>query len=201
MNRTNFSRYRWRVLALLMSLLNARGACGYDFPLSESALRDAYFLGSKGPGQGLAFLAEYTHTVKELTVGACTSAVGVETPFAHVAIHASKTLNYSAQDAVKEFLGKPAVFRMHLDICYLEGAAENAIKVTVLQNKKILRWMSENRSAYYPPSDETTQVSNNGERIDLEFPADRIDSSELIIRIDTPDDQHAETVFALESLR
>ena len=201
MNCTNFSRHGWRVLALAMSLLNARGACGYDFPLSDSAIRDAYFLGSKGPGQGQAFLGEYTHAVKELNVDGCTSAVSLETPFAHVAIHASKTLNYSAQDAVKEFLGKPAVFRMHLDICYLEGAAENAIKVTVLQNEKSVRWTSENRSAYYPPSDESTQVSNNGERIDLEFPADRIDSSELTIRIDTPDDQHAETVFALESLR
>lgn len=131
---------------------------------------------------------------------ACTSEISLETPFAHVAIHASKAVNYSAQDAVKEFLGKPAVFRMHLNICYLAGAPKNAIRVTVIQNKKTIQWSSEKRSAYYPPSDETTQVSNNGERIDLEFPADRIDSSELTIRIDTPDG-HAETVFALESLR
>jgi len=201
MNCTNFSRYRWQVLALLMSLLNARGACGYDFPLSESAIRDAYFLASKGPSQGSNFLGGYTHAVNQLKVGACTSAISLETPFAHVAVHASKAVNYSAQDAVKEFLGKPAVFRIHLDICYLAGAPENAIKVTVLQNKKSVRRMSENRSTYYPPSDESTQVSNNGERIDLEFSPDRIDSSELTIRIDTPDLQHAETVFALESLR
>jgi hypothetical protein len=67
-------------------------------------------------------------------------------------------------------------------------------KLAVLQNKKSVRWTSENRSAYYPPSDESTQVSNNGERIDLESPADRIDSSELTIRIDTPDSQQGETV-------
>jgi hypothetical protein len=125
----------------------------------------------------------------------------VETPFAHVAAHASRAVNYSAQGAVKEFLGKPAVFRMHLDICYLEGAPENAVKIAVLQNKKSVRWTSENRSAYYLPADEFTQASNNGERIDLVFPGDRIDSSELTIRIDTPDSQHAETGFALESLR
>ena len=198
MNCTNSGRCRWRVLGFF---LIASGAWGYDFPLSESAIRDAYFLGSEGPGQGRAFLGEYTHAVNELKVGACTSAVSVETPFAHVAVHASKTVNYSAQQAVKEFLGKPAVFRMHVDICYLEGAPENAVKVTVLQNKKSVRWTSENRSAYYPPSDESTQVSNNGECIDLEFPAERIDSSELTIRIDTPDGQHGETVIALESLR
>jgi hypothetical protein len=201
MNWTNFSRYRWRVLALSMSLLNARGACGYDFPLSESAIRDAYFLGTKGPSQGSIFLGQYTHAVNQLKVGACTSAISLETPFAHVALHASKAVNYSAQDAVKEFLGKPAVFRVHLEICYLQRAPENAIKITVQQNKKTIQRTSENRSAYFPPSDESTQVSNNGERIDLEFPADRIDLSELTIRIDTPDGQHAQAVFALEFLR
>ncbi len=125
----------------------------------------------------------------------------METPFAHVARHASQAPNYSAQDAVKEFLGKPVVFRIHLEICYLAGAPENAIKVSVLQNKKSIRWTSENRSSYFPPADESTQVSNNGERIDLEFPADRIVSSELTVRIDTPNDQHADAVFALETLR
>src|SRR6266849_2488997 len=75
MNCTNLSRYRWRVLALSMSLLTARGACGYDFPLSESAIRDAYFLGTKGPSQGSIFLGEYTHAVNQLKVAACTSAI------------------------------------------------------------------------------------------------------------------------------
>ncbi len=201
MNRSKFGRYGWRVVALSMSLVIARGACGYDFPLSESAIRAAYFLGIKGPSQGSTFLSEYTHAVNQFKVGACTSEISLQTPFAHVAVHASKAVNYSAQDAVKEFLGKPSVFRVHLDICYLAGAPENTIKLTVLQNKKSIHWTSENRSAYYPTSDESTQVSNNGERIDLEFPADRINSSELTIRIATPDGQHADAVFALESLR
>jgi hypothetical protein len=78
---------------------------------------------------------------------------------------------------------------------------QNAVKIAVLQNKKSVQWTSENRSAYYPPSDQSTHVSNHDERIDLEFPADRIDSSELTIRIDTPDSQHGKTVFALKSLR
>jgi len=122
MNRTNFTRYRWRALAFAASPLMVRGACGYDFPLSESAIRDAYFLGSKGPSQGQAFPGAYTHAVNALKVS-------VETPFAQIAVQASKAVNYSAQDAMKEFLGKPAALRMHLDICYLAGAPENAIKI------------------------------------------------------------------------
>jgi len=47
----------------------------------------------------------------------------------------ARLLNYGAQDAAKAFLGKPVVFRMHLDICYLAGAQENAIRVSVLQQQ------------------------------------------------------------------
>jgi hypothetical protein len=139
--------------------------------------------------------------VNQSKLGACTSAISLETPFAHVALHASKALNCSAQDAVKEFRGKPAVFRVHLDICYLAGAAENAIKVVVLQNEKSIQWTCENRLGYFPPGDRFARVSNNGERIDLEFPAERIDSCTLTIRIDTPVGQHSTAVFDLESLR
>ena len=57
MNWTNLSRYRWRVLALSMSLLNARGTCGYDFPLSESAIRDVYFWEQKGRARAAYFRA------------------------------------------------------------------------------------------------------------------------------------------------
>ncbi len=131
-----------------MAVLIGRAARGYDFPLSQTAIRDAYFLGTKGPSSGSAFLGEYTHKVNQLKVGAWMSEIGLETPFAHVAIHASKAVNYSAQDAGKEFLGKPVVFRMHLDICYLSGAPENAIRVTVLQNNKTIQWTSENRTPF-----------------------------------------------------
>jgi len=194
------SKYALRFLALSLSFAIVGTAAGYDSPLSEIAIRDAYFLGNKA-GQGGAFLAEYNRAIPELKAGSCVSGVRVETPFAHVAVHASQAHNYSAQDAVKEFFGKPAFFRIHLEICYEVGAPENSIRIKVVQNKKSIQWSSESRSAYYPLADELTQVSNNGERIDLEFPAERLESSELAIRIDTPDAQHAETLLPLQTLR
>jgi hypothetical protein len=126
-------------VALLMSVLIASGAWVYDFPLSKSAIREAYFWEPKDRARAALFVGDYTHAVNELKLGACTSGISLETPFAHVAIHASQAVDYSAQDAVKEFLGKPVVFRMHLEICYLAGAPENAIKVTVIQHKKTER--------------------------------------------------------------
>jgi hypothetical protein len=63
------------------------------------------FWEARGPAR-VGFSGEYTRAANELKVRACTSSVSVETPFAHVAIHASKAVNYSAQYAVKEFLGK-----------------------------------------------------------------------------------------------
>jgi hypothetical protein len=43
-----------------------------------------------------------SHTIPELKVGRFTSDVTLETPFSQVAVHASRTLGYIAQDAVKE---------------------------------------------------------------------------------------------------
>ena len=65
------------------------------------------------------------------------SRVRIETPFLQVAAHASRALNYNAQDAVKDFYDKPVVFRMTLEICYMVDAPKpNSVRITVTQNGK-----------------------------------------------------------------
>jgi hypothetical protein len=49
--------------------------------------------------------------------------------------------------------------------------------------------------------DELATLPANGERVRLEFKSSQIDSSTLIILIDTPDKQHAEVNFDLQTLR
>jgi hypothetical protein len=114
---------------------------------------------------------------------------------------AGKSPNYSSQDAVEHFYGKPLVFRVYLDICYKPKAPLNAIKVRVMQNKKELVPLSAESSPYYPRIDELATLPANGERVRLEFKSDQIDSSMLSIRIDTPDNQQGEVEFDLQGLR
>jgi hypothetical protein len=69
------------------------------------------------------------------------------------------------------------------------------------QNKKSPQCVSQNRSAYSPLADESTPVANNGERIAVEFPPNRIDSSDLTVRMHTPDGQHSALIIHLQTLR
>ena len=189
-------------LALLLVPFLAFLVSAYDdIPNSASAIRDAYFLGTRRGGVTPDLIAPYAHWIPELKEGTCTSQARLETPFLQVADYAGKEPNYSSQDAVKEFYGKQMVFRVYLDICYKPSAPLNAIKVKVFQNKKEIIPLSAESNPYVPRVDELATLPANGERVRLEFKSGQIDSSTLTIRIDTPDKQHAEVDFDLQTLR
>jgi hypothetical protein len=189
-----------QITTLLLATVLSVPAYAYDYPLSPEAIREAYFLGTRQTSLGTDFLAQYTRDVP-LKAGAFTSSVKIETPFSQVALHASRTLGYNAQDAVRDFFDKPALFRIRLDICYKTDAPVNGIKIKVMQNKKEIVADSLDSSPYYPATDKRTHLPSIGEQLRLEFRAEKIDSSPLTILIDTPDGQHAETEFALQTLR
>lgn len=191
-----------RFLVVALGLLLALPAGAYDFPLTSNAIRDAYFLGKQQSGLGTVFLARYSHSIPELKVDPYTSRVRIETPFFQVAEQVSRTLNYSAQDAVKDFYGKPAVLRMYLEICYeADAPLPNSVRISVIQKNKPIAPLSEKRSAFFPPTDAYTRVPNLGEKVTLEFDPGKFDSSALTIQIGTPDGQHAEYVFEMQAIR
>jgi hypothetical protein len=197
LNRTLF---RWFALSLAMSL--SLSLSGYDdIPTSESAIRDAYFLGSRQGSLTPEFLARYAHWISELKDGTCTSQVRLETPFIQVANYASQASNFSSQDVVKHFYGRQMMFRVYLNICYKPSARLNAIKVKVFQNKKQIIPLTSESNPYVPRITELAALPADGEQIRLEFKSNQIDSSTVTFRIDTPDEQHAEVSFDLQALR
>ena len=189
-------------LALLLALLLTVPLSAYDdIPTSGNAIRDAYFLGTRQGNLTPEFLAHYAHWIPELKEGTCTSQVRLETPFLQVADYASKAPNLSSQDAMKRFYGTQMFFHVYLDICYKPNAPLNAIKIKVLQNKKEIVPLSTESNPYVPRVDELATLPANGARVRLEFKSNQIDSSTLLFRIDTPDEQHAEVNFDLQILR
>ncbi|MGB2675767.1 MAG: hypothetical protein WCE53_05300 [Candidatus Acidiferrum sp.] len=199
--RSTYGKDSLKVLAIVLGVLLAMPAGAYDFPLSSNAIRDAYFLANREGGLGDQFLANYRHTIPELHVAEFTSFVRIETPFAQVALQSSRTMNYSAQDAVREFSGKPLSFRIHMEINYKPDAPPDAIKIKLIQGKKEIVADSVERSPFYPPTDEYTRLPSIGETMDLELKPEKIDSSTLTIQIDTPDGQHAECMFEMQAIR
>jgi hypothetical protein len=172
-----------------------------DISTSANAIRDAYFFGTRQGSLTPEFLARYAHWIPELKEGTCTSQVRIETPFLQIADYASTASNFSSQDAVKQFYGKQMVFRVYLDICYKPNAPLNAVKIKVFQNKKEIPPLSAESNPYVPRVTKLTTLPANGERVRLEFKSNQIDSSTLVIRIDTPDEQHAEVSLDLQTLR
>ena len=202
MNLPHQVKAKFKFLYLFLALAIALPTAAYDFPLSQDAIRDAYFLGKQQNGLGTDFLAKYSRSIPELRVDPYISRVRIETPFFQVAEHAGRALNYSAQDAVKEFYGKPIMFWLYLEICYeVDAPLPNAVKFRLTQKNKAISPLSEERSAFFPPSDPYSQVSNLGETIKLELDPAKLDSSTLTILVDTPDGQHAECTFDLQTLR
>jgi hypothetical protein len=188
--------------ALFVLLLLAPAAWGFDYPLSSQAIREAYFQGKREAGLGTEFLAKYSLSIPELKVEPYVSRVRIETPFLQVAEHASKVLSYSAQDAVKDFYGKPMVLRMYLEICYeVDAPLPSLVRISVTQNNKQLTVLSDERTSFFPPSDVYTRVPNLGEKITLEFDPAKVDSSTLTIRIETPDGRDTSVEVDFRSLR
>ncbi|MGB7025554.1 MAG: hypothetical protein WBD73_17330 [Candidatus Acidiferrales bacterium] len=132
--------------------------------------------------------------------GSYTSVVRIETPYSQVAERAAETLNYSADDATKEFRAKAMDFRMNLDICVKSGA-EKPIKITVFQHGKEIVPRSAHRSPYFAPQESDTSLPRIGEHVQLLFDASRIDASPLVIEIDAGNGQHAENTFDLTTLK
>jgi len=194
-------RVQVTLLVLFLALAIASPAlAAYEYPLSSSAIREAYFLGT-GPTRGDAdFLAQYSHTIAKLTAGSYTSVAKIETPYSQVAERAAETLNYSVDDAVKEFLGKAIDFRMNLDICVKSGA-EKPIQIKVLQHGKEIVPRSAHHSPYFAPQEPDISLPRIGEHIQLVFDASRIDASPLVIEIDAGNGQHAENTFDLTTLK
>jgi hypothetical protein len=187
-------------LCLAMSLAPSLNAYD-DIPNSESAIRDAYSLGSRQGGLTPEFLSRYSRWIPELKDGTCTSQVRLETPFLQVANYASQAPNFSAQDAVKRFYGTQMTFPVYLTICYKPNAPLHAIKVQSFQNKKEITPLTSESEPYVPRVTKLTTLPADGEQIRLEFKSSQIDSSTLVFRIDTPDDRHVEVNFDLQTLR
>jgi hypothetical protein len=198
-------RQRFRAFVLVLSATFALPAWAYDYPLSTQAIRDAYFQGKQEAGLGTDFLAKYTHSIPELKVRPYISRVRIETPFFQVAEHASRVLNYSAQDAVEDFYGKPAMLRMYLEIFYeIDAPLPNSVRINVTQNRKPITTLSDERTAFSPANGEFHEqlhVPNLGEEVTLEFDPAKLDSSTLTIRIDTADGEHTSTELDFQSLR
>jgi hypothetical protein len=94
------------IAVALSVLLLSSPALGFNFPLSDEAIREAYFLGQRRDESMAHFLAKYKKVLPVPRSGPKISSVAFVTPFARLILLSSERANYSAQQAAQEHRGQ-----------------------------------------------------------------------------------------------
>ena len=89
---------------LAVSLLLISPAFAFDTPLSQEAVRDAYFLGQRNNESTLSFFSQYVKTLPAPDKGPYISEVEIYTPYSQIIEHSRRLSgSYSAQQAELDY--------------------------------------------------------------------------------------------------
>jgi hypothetical protein len=208
------SRLRLPVFLLVLGV--ALPALAYEYPLSSTSIRDAYFVGKRTSSRGSDYFQKYTHFFPALETSAHVQAISVETPFEQVAKRSGSALNYSAQDAEQEFMDKelPFCVLVTVDLAGLEPQPAPLdpqfigspvpdlwvnFDVQLVQEKAI---PAKSRRVYLLYSDASADINGvSGAVLELDYDSELIDSADTTVKVKTADGQHVETTFDLTQLR
>jgi hypothetical protein len=110
------SSFRSCLSILTAALLIAPPSFALDTPLSDTAVREAYFLGQRRDESMARFLSRYTKVLPPPDSGPHFYSITFLTPFALVVQQSSQHVNYSAQQAEKEHHGDDEIVSISIEI-------------------------------------------------------------------------------------
>ncbi|HEY6467447.1 MAG TPA: hypothetical protein VIY69_15715, partial [Candidatus Acidoferrales bacterium] len=185
-------------------------ALAFDNPLSADAVREAYFIATGDTGKRAAFFDRYTRHPPTPKSGPAISSIEIETPFAAVAQDiADNSLNIRAPDAVKRFYGKPAHFRVRVEIAFTQtyppsastsmqlGSFWDKFHVRLNQGDEIASISQTGR----PIASDQTPSGYIGAIVVASYDPNKIHSGPATVVVTGPDDARAEASFDLNALR
>jgi hypothetical protein len=204
------------VAVVLVALLSVLPALAYEYPLSSSAIRDAYFAGTGTKGTDASLYDAYSRTIPNPAKEPPVSTVTIDTPYLQVAEHSRERPNYHVQDAVDEYFGKPAKFLVFVDVYFQRPQRQDprdngelrsatgslqGVAIELKQNRKTIDTKIVDSGELYPFRDAQTSAEWLGEHVELACDAASIDSSELKIEVRTPGNQEHEVKFDLAQIK
>ena len=110
------SSLRCCAAVLAAGLLLCPPSFGYDTPLSDQAVREAYFLGQRRDESMYAFLNKYTKLLPPPKTGPHIASVTFFTPFALLVQHSSRQSGYSAQRAAIDHKAHDEIAEIQVEI-------------------------------------------------------------------------------------
>jgi hypothetical protein len=110
-------RLRLTALALAWLLILAPSSSAFDTPLSDTAVREAYFLGQRHDDSLQKLLDKYVRYLQPPKSGPNIQSVSFLTPYILTALYSSQQVSiYSAQQAQLDHLKNPEVVRVTVQV-------------------------------------------------------------------------------------
>ena len=212
---------------LAVLLLFPRSLPAVEFPLSDIAIRDAYFLGERNDQKTSEFLKLYTHTFPLPDKGPYISEIHLLTPYAQIVSDSSRhSVGYSAQQAAADYHGRGDTLllqvRIELTPTYTyDDAARTANDTAAELNRQLYPedfWqgfqfkLSQDEKPFEPravsadPIEGAASPSDRGPTlrgaiVSLEFEAQPIEPGFAQVEVIAPTGQQVRTKFDLSKLR
>lgn len=184
---------------LVLALIAAQPALAFDYPLSSEAIREAYFLGTGDAAKRADVFGKYTRTFPAPKTGSYVATIEFETPYVVIADQISQNgNNYHAPDAEKEFLGKPEICRVRVQVIFPFDTFEN-FTVQLLQDGKEIASQAKHGEFLYMGGETPEPI---GVDMNVEYAAERIDPDKPAkVEVTLDDGQTVKATFDLAQLR
>jgi hypothetical protein len=225
MERTRHSRVGFRGAALFFAALLAFpvSSSAYDTPLSDTAIREAYFLGQRHDESVTKFLNKYGFFPSPPKIGPYISSVNFLTPFAQVVQLSDRHLSgYNAQQAQLDHKGASETVKITIQIQLTEtysafipvSQGSNPAGITLrppdfwsdfqisfFDGDNQLNPLTLSGHPNYMCSNHGYGCTLTGATIDIVFAASAFGSDSAIVQIDPPEGEQVVAKFNLSSLR
>jgi len=210
---------------LAAALLLMPSSFAFDTPLSDTAVREAYFLGQRHDQSLALLMSNYTKSLPAPKAGPQISSVTFYTPFAQLVQAANQHLgNYSAQQAQLDHCGKEEIVRIVVEIQLTQSygafiihpANSRSISSDGFEQRSPDFWRNfqvlflddnKEREPSYSSGQPNYMCSDNGgciltgATLTFEFPATDFDSDSAEIDVTPPEGDVVSVNFHLNSLR
>src|SRR5215831_13714545 len=106
---------------IISTMLLVPSSFAFDTPLSEQAVREAYFLGQRRNESMYAFLNKYTKLLPPPKTGPYISSITFLTPFALLVQYSSRQSDYSAQRAALDHKAQNEIVEIRVEIQFIQS--------------------------------------------------------------------------------
>jgi hypothetical protein len=219
-----FTHPRLNSLALASLLLLSPSSGAFDTPLSDTAVREAYFLGQRHDDSLGKLLDKYVLYLQRPKTGPYLQSVSFLTPYVLTALYSSQQISiYSAQQAQLDHLKHPEVVRVTAQIFLTDsygpyvaaptGSDPHSLKgifmrpsdfwrdfrIRVFQKDQMVIPTSAGGDPHYQCTEDACILS--GATLTFEYPAAAFTESSATIQIDPPEGDPVVVDFDLTSFR